>query len=106
KSKSFNSNRADDVYDLIKSSLSKPITDSDVVQKLSEMAAKWVSTRDPTLVDPFLHIADKQTIETLLFGWQKFFNLRQLYLLGLTNKEINVCLGEGLTHSEIHYKCY
>lgn len=73
----------------------------DVVIYLSNLAEKWVSTRDPVLLAPF-NVMDKQKADNFLTKWHKQHNIRRLYLLGLNNTEIKAC---NMTTNEIYERC-
>jgi len=75
--------------------------DGNVVSGLSDLAALWWSSQDESLFSEYKSI-NKNQMKTLLIWWHKHRSLRRLYLLGLTNKEIEEC---KMPLDEIYEKC-
>lgn len=76
--------------------------DENVITSISELAALWWSTQDDNLFTPYVKFVDKKQMRTLVIWWHKHRSLRRLYLLGLTNKEIEEC---KMPADEIYEKC-
>ena len=75
------------------SEVSDEITSYDVAAYLADAAVKWKQSKDSNIVKAITAgtTLDNHHIELLLTWWHKERNLRKLYLLGLTNKEIVDC---------------
>lgn len=73
--------------------ISDEVTSYDVAAYLGDAALKWKQTKDSNIVKAITAgtTLDAHHIELLLTWWHKERNLRKLYLLGLTNKEILDC---------------
>ena len=63
--------------------------DENVISYLSDLAQKWCDTYNPDILAMFKTEPDEA--KKLLSWWHRERNLRRLYLLGLTKKEINAC---------------
>ena len=70
-----------------------------VYDYMLQNAQKWHDTGDQSILDYYQH---GYNIQNLLDYWYKEFNLRMLYLLGLTNKEIKPL---GMTCDDIYNQC-
>lgn len=71
---------------------------------LSDLAYRFNRSRDDTILLPIVsetHFT-VENITKLVEWWHKNWTLRRLYLLGLTNYEINAC---HLSHDEIYDQC-
>lgn len=74
----------------------------DAVEELTELASLWMETHDDDLMLPYEHIVTREQMSKLLNWWHKNRLLRRLYLLGLTNREIEAC---KLPADVIYRKC-
>lgn len=72
-----------------------------VIAYLSELAQDWNDTRNRSMFELFGD-TDQTTVSKVLEWWHKDRNLRSLYLLGLTKKEIE---SSRLSCKELHAKC-
>lgn len=72
-----------------------------VIPYLSEKAQEWEDKHDVDILCEYEEI-EPETMKKLLGWWHKERNVRRLYLLGLTKKEINAC---RMTCEQIYQKC-
>lgn len=62
-----------------------------VAKYLAKLASIWRKTQDDGMLKLFEKQATADQMKKLLFWWHKNRSLRQLYLMGLTNREIRAC---------------
>lgn len=74
-----------------------------IIGYLSNLAHIYYREKDDVLVKIFNPLLNQTQGEMLLRWWYKNRNLRKLYLLGLTKKEIYAC--EGMNSDQIYEKC-
>lgn len=75
--------------------------DENVIGFLTGISQHWNDTKDESILFMMDGI-DYAVVKKLVVWWYKERNLRRLYLLGLTRKEINAC---RMTCEEIYQKC-
>ena len=101
KKSGYGAGRANKFYDHI---LDQVKSAEGVITYLSELSLLWLKYKDEKLLTPFAErgFINKKQLITLLSWWFKDRTLRQLYLLGLTDKEIREC---NLPLEELYNKC-
>ena len=85
------------LYKAIKNSCEK-----DVMSELTHLASQWSDYRSKAALEQFTMILKEDQAKTLLVWWHRKRDLRQLWLLGLTNTEIKSCY---MTAHEIYEQC-
>lgn len=75
---------------------------SEVVTYISNLSRQWLNSRDNDVLELYKEAANAEQMKKLLQWWHQQRDLRRLYLLGLTNKEINE---SHMTCEEIYHRC-
>ena len=97
----YGTGRANKFYDHI---LDQTKSAEGVINYISELSLLWLKYKDEKLLIPFAErgFIKKDQLIVFLTWWFKDRTLRQLYLLGLTDKEIRKC---NLPLAQIYQRC-
>lgn len=87
------------IYEILKKLCTN---NEDVSSKMASISEAWVRTKDEYLLDYFSNAISKGEAKVLLIWWHKERNLRRLYLLGISETEINE---SKMTCEEIYNQC-
>lgn len=84
----FGPAKCHDLYDLLGRQAG---SEDRIVSFLSELAALWIEYKDSDMLLAYKEVVKVEQMKKLLLFWHKNRSLRRLYLLGLTNREIDSC---------------
>ncbi len=80
--------KAEELYDIF---VSQTKDDKSVIDIISEAAVNWLLSNDSEILQIYRKAVAPQYMSRFFYWWHKYRSLRRLYLLGLTNKEIDAC---------------
>ena len=98
----FGDVKARKLYTILEDESRRTTGKADAISELTELASVWMETHDDSLFLPYEKVLKPEQLKKLLFWWHKNRSLRRLWLLGLTNKEIESC---RMSADEIYERC-